>query len=1225
MKKLVLLFSAAMVVALAAQASPAAAAVGLFRTGAFAERGATPPYPTHTQGRIAVNFATGDVYVTDQVTDQVSVYRQNGGGADLLTSFGSGDFDDPLGVAIDQDDGSVYVSDADGITKFDSDNATTPTFTVDGAFAAVSATGPLAFDQSANQLVLADTSANIIRRYSTGGSASATFDGAGSPDTFGTGSTFTLLQDLAVDTTGDVIVIDAASDPGTGGTSRIERFTAAGAWEATIGPVDQAATVGIVPATNGVIVGGNQDGVNANEFPTVRLYAADGSDQGSVALHDSVIYGTTTGIAADDGPNGRVHIATDVSAGDWGGMYGVTSVQNYDLLQIPAAAILPATEIAPFRATLNGRINPEGAETTYHFEVSTDGGASWTLVDPDFDGDESAGAGSGDVEVSVTAPNLFENTSYQVRLVANRGFAHATSDTVTFTTTGTTDGITTSVASVTPTTATIGGVINPHGLPTTYQVEYRRKGLTAYERRPRTPASVGAGTTGEPYSVGLSGLRPNTAYEWRVVVTNPEFSATVDGPEFATGLSAPRADTTAATDTTPSSARLNGVLDPYGQRTTYHFEYGATSAYGTDTPSQTTLGARALRVLVDLTGLTPGQTIHYRVVATNATGTTRGADRTLEVPRSVRARVYERVTPAEKGGSDPLGTTSAKAAATGGQLAYLASTTHGTQPPSVTGMNLYLSRRGHAAWNTVGLNLPISNLRASLVGPFRDVSEDMTHGFGMSNEALAPGAVEGETNYYVTDTRTGQARAVAHSGDAAAFSDFQTDYSPVVTGTASFEHILFMSAAHLVPGLDSGGYATRHAYEVTPNGIRLASVDSDGNPLTSVEVTGDPESQIQQARHVMSSDGRRIFFSGVSSNGQAGTWMREDGERSVLMSASRRSGEPDPMGGVRVLDASADGGVAYFTTRAPLLPDSEDPARAEALRVYRYQADSDQLTEIYVAPAGSRQEGPIVEIGVSDDGERLAFVRQTSNGNDIYVWQDGKGLTRVAEGAITKPGLNPEVAVNPDLTTLAIQTMSSLEPADECAFGAGDDRCYDVYYYDVDSADLACVTCDPTSQVGPTRTLIGGAGSAFLAVGRGTPGFPIGSHLPRAVDARGGVYVDTQEQLTSEDNDSKFDVYYIRGGSTGPLRRGRRPTASSPMSAPTLRTCTSPRETVSWARTWTRTATSTRLGSGADSRLRRPTRILRRALRTPVRVPRLRRRRLHPQRPSSSRVRGTTP
>jgi hypothetical protein len=85
-----------------------------------------------------------------------------------------------------------------------------------------------------------------------------------------------------------------------------------------------------------------------------------------------------------------------------------------------------------------------------------------------------------------------------------------------------------------------------------------------------------------------------------------------------------------ATAVRPTSARLGGSVRPNGQETTYRFEYGRTTAYGTRTPS---LGADdgldARTVNATLSGLRPDTLYHWRLIATNGSDTTRGRDRTF--------------------------------------------------------------------------------------------------------------------------------------------------------------------------------------------------------------------------------------------------------------------------------------------------------------------------------------------------------------------------------------------------------------------------------------------------------------------------------------------------------------------------------------------------------------------------------------------------------------------
>jgi hypothetical protein len=77
------------------------------------------------------------------------------------------------------------------------------------------------------------------------------------------------------------------------------------------------------------------------------------------------------------------------------------------------------------------------------------------------------------------------------------------------------------------------------------------------------------------------------------------------------------------------SATLNGSLDPHGLTTTVHFQYGTTTSYGSATSLQTQTGNTYRNITANITGLMASTTYHFRIVATNSTGTTFGSDRTF--------------------------------------------------------------------------------------------------------------------------------------------------------------------------------------------------------------------------------------------------------------------------------------------------------------------------------------------------------------------------------------------------------------------------------------------------------------------------------------------------------------------------------------------------------------------------------------------------------------------
>jgi hypothetical protein len=101
----------------------------------------------------------------------------------------------------------------------------------------------------------------------------------------------------------------------------------------------------------------------------------------------------------------------------------------------------------------------------------------------------------------------------------------------------------------------------------------------------------------------------------------------------STLLFVPDTATDGATAVLPTRATLNGNVNPNGQSATAWFEWGATTNYGNLTASTNLAATNSnLTVSSTLTNLTLGQTVHYRLVATNSAGSTAGTDRSVTLP-----------------------------------------------------------------------------------------------------------------------------------------------------------------------------------------------------------------------------------------------------------------------------------------------------------------------------------------------------------------------------------------------------------------------------------------------------------------------------------------------------------------------------------------------------------------------------------------------------------------
>lgn len=105
-------------------------------------------------------------------------------------------------------------------------------------------------------------------------------------------------------------------------------------------------------------------------------------------------------------------------------------------------------------------------------------------------------------------------------------------------------------------------------------------------------------------------------------------------------LPLPAATTNPATNVANFSATLNGTVNPNELSTAVHFDYGTTTNYGSSTATQNYSGYTVQNVVANLSNLRAGATYHFRIVASNAAGTSYGTDRTFTTP-AVRAVVAD--------------------------------------------------------------------------------------------------------------------------------------------------------------------------------------------------------------------------------------------------------------------------------------------------------------------------------------------------------------------------------------------------------------------------------------------------------------------------------------------------------------------------------------------------------------------------------------------------------
>jgi hypothetical protein len=129
-------------------------------------------------------------------------------------------------------------------------------------------------------------------------------------------------------------------------------------------------------------------------------------------------------------------------------------------------------------------------------------------------------------------------------------------------------------------------------------------------------------------NLDVKGLKAGTTYHYRLVARNSAGTAHGKDCTFTVPSDArPLVRTGPASRVASTTATIQGRLNVLGRDTRFYFEYGPDTKYGNRTPA--TDGGQMISprsAFATLTGLKPGTTYHYRLVATNDRGTTRGAD-----------------------------------------------------------------------------------------------------------------------------------------------------------------------------------------------------------------------------------------------------------------------------------------------------------------------------------------------------------------------------------------------------------------------------------------------------------------------------------------------------------------------------------------------------------------------------------------------------------------------
>ena len=507
------------------------------KAGTFGERGGEFSNP-HA---VAVNQATGDVYVRDRNNLRVQQFTATGNfvrafGWDVVQTGGVGDDVvapvNEFEVCTVASQCKVGVAGA-GVGQFGSYS----NFNVAGTGIAVAPAGSAA----AGDVFVVDPSntGRRVLRFNSDGTLDAV-------PSFGSSASFASGQPLhvAVDAGGIVYASDGNSsgqiDRYNTNTSALMTSIGASATGAASNPLLSGATLGLAVDPDSDGAGADEDVLYVLRDPssgnTIVQQFGPVNDPGlavaPTASDDNIHAATTFGTALVNGlginaATGVLYVSASVgNACEGASCHGVYALDADGTVAAVGATMSPSTAIGPDGATLHGSLTTPDGLVNYRFEYSKDG-ANWT----EFPNVRVPVTGS--QEVSQTVTGLEANTTYRIRIVATKVLSPTssvsqTSAELTLLTDQAPPQVTTDGAQhVTATSAQLTGRIHPGGIETSYWFEW---GDDSYGNTVPVPAgSAGSGGTVRAVGETITGLTSQRFYHFRLCAQNALASTPVCG------------------------------------------------------------------------------------------------------------------------------------------------------------------------------------------------------------------------------------------------------------------------------------------------------------------------------------------------------------------------------------------------------------------------------------------------------------------------------------------------------------------------------------------------------------------------------------------------------------------------------------------------------------------------------------------------------------------------
>jgi hypothetical protein len=640
-----------------------------------------------------------------------------------------------------------------------------------------------------------------------------------------------------------------------------------------------------------------------------------------------------------------------------------------------------------------------------------------------------------------------------------------------------------------------------------------------------------------------------------------------------------------ASEVSVSSAVLQAEINPrFWPDTHYYFEYGTSECHlggctETSTPPGDLLDSGVVSAPVttepiQLSGLLPNTTYHYRAVAVSGGGgpvygedpdgsagpeeatfedgrertfTTFGPEPPVEDCPANQAfrtgpsaslpdcRAYELVSPVDKLGGDILVQLNQlnlparldQSAADGGKLTYTSYRAF-ADPAGAGYQSQYLSTRTASGWNTANISPPKEGPlflgTVALDVPYKGFLQDLSIGWLRQDAepVLAPGGIPGFSNIYKNVFGAGYSAVTTAEPSNIAPSSYALE---VQGFSADGRRTVFAAKGKLTP--NASATTNVQVYESFEGNLRLVSIRPNG-AVSSVDSSAGSRSPaiggtVGEGRganvpYAMSADGSKIYWSeGAAGSGKL--YVRTGGTKTTQVSA----------GPATFWAAKPDGSEAIYTEAGTLELFNLAAASSTPLAtgVHGVVGESADLSRIYFVSTESLAAGAISgrpNLYLYEANQPIALVGSLSP-------DDFPGSPAPSPDALA-PWLRVS-RVTPDGSAVIFMSRGSLAGTDtkDAVSGAAD---AEVYRWDVTDHTLRCVSCSPAGARSTGRQLLYANNPTGYWFASRIPGWEMQLHAPRALADDGDrVVFESTNALVLKDTNDRTDVYEWEAPGTG--------------------------------------------------------------------------------------------